>query len=84
LEHVVASSDSSVRGYIGLQFTPTPSILKWAEGLGQSLYYAAQTERQAGIVLTLAKGEERFFRLDRLNKTIKAHGLKVKVWVKWK
>lgn len=54
---------------------------KWAEGLGQALYYAAMTDRQAGVVLIIKRGEQRY--IDRINKAIAANKLKVKVWVKW-
>jgi hypothetical protein len=40
---------------------------KWAEGLGQSLYYALKTGKKAGLVLIVkGKGEERY--IERANK----------------
>lgn len=50
---------------------------KWAEGIGQALYYAERTGRKPGVVLILeADGEERF--LKRLNAV--ADRYLIKVW----
>jgi hypothetical protein len=50
---------------------------KWAEAIGQSLYYAKMTGRKPGIVLIKSeKGDERFAR--RLREV--ATGEKIKVW----
>jgi hypothetical protein len=47
---------------------------KWAEAIGQSLFYSAMTSKKAGIVLIVNdKSKARY--LKRLNTTIEAHGL---------
>ena len=52
---------------------------KWAESIGQSLYYASQTGKHAGIVLIMEKsGDERY--LDRIHTTIKYFNLPIVVW----
>ena len=50
---------------------------KWAEAIGQSLFYAKMTDRNPGIVLIMAeKGNERFAK--RLREV--ASQEKIKVW----
>jgi hypothetical protein len=52
---------------------------KWAEGLGQALYYGSQTGRRPGVVLIMEKpGDERY--RERLDGAIRAYGLPVEVW----
>ena len=52
---------------------------KWAEAIGQSLYYGAMSGRQPGIVLIIQAPEEcRFF--NRLQTTIQKSGLPIHVW----
>jgi hypothetical protein len=52
---------------------------KWAEAIGQSLYYAAMTGKKAGIVLIVnPRTKDRY--LKRLNKAIEAHSLDIDVW----
>jgi hypothetical protein len=43
---------------------------KWAEAVGQSAYYALQTQKKAGIVLILESPKDIKFWI-RLNSTIK-------------
>jgi len=52
---------------------------KWAESLGQALYYALQTGKQAGIVLILEDPKDRKYWL-RLNSTIAHFHLPVHTW----
>ena len=52
---------------------------KWAESLGQTLYYSLQTGKRAGIVLILEKPEDRKY-LIRLNSTIQHFGMPVDTW----
>jgi len=53
---------------------------KWAEAIGQSLYYSAITGKKAGIVLLVnPRTKDRY--LTRLNKAIEAHNLDIDVWV---
>ncbi len=53
---------------------------KWAEAIGQSLYYSAMTGKKAGIVLIVnPRTKDRY--LKRLNKAIEAHSLNIDVWI---
>ncbi|WP_157825864.1 hypothetical protein [Colwellia sp. Bg11-28] len=52
---------------------------KWAESLGQALFYSAMTGKKAGIVLIVnPRTKDRF--LKRLNKAIADNNLDVDVW----
>jgi hypothetical protein len=51
---------------------------KWAEALGQSLWYAHQTGLRAGVVLILPGGDRTH--LVRLESVIADQGLPVDVW----
>ncbi len=52
---------------------------KWAEAIGQSLYYSAMTGKKAGVVLIVKKStKERYLR--RIEKTIEDKKLDIKVW----
>ena len=49
---------------------------KWAESIGQALYYAQSTGRKPGVLVILRdKGDERF--LKRLRSVAKEQGIKV-------
>ncbi|MDZ4185777.1 MAG: hypothetical protein U1D97_12450 [Desulfuromonadales bacterium] len=50
---------------------------KWAESIGQSLYYADRTGRKPGVLLIVGEDDQRF--LDRLE-TVAAKS-KIKVWI---
>lgn len=52
---------------------------KWAESLGQALYYSLQTGKRAGIVLILERPEDRKYLL-RLNSTIEQFKVPVDTW----
>ena len=52
---------------------------KWAEAIGQSLYYSLQTGKKAGIVLILEKEKDRKF-LIRLNSTVTNFKLPIDTW----
>ena len=52
---------------------------KWAESLGQALYYSLQTSKRAGIVLILERPEDRKYFI-RLNSTIQHFRLPVDTW----
>lgn len=52
---------------------------KWAESLGQALYYSIQTGKRAGIVLILKRPSDRKY-LVRLNSTIQHLNLPIDVW----
>lgn len=53
---------------------------KWAEAIGQSLYYSSCTGKRAGVVLIL-DGESEFRFLRRLQATIKSAALPIDVWI---
>jgi hypothetical protein len=64
--------------------TPTHAVEfdfgpKWAEAIGQSLNYALQTNKRAGIVLIIRDPSERKY-LIRLNSIIAHHNLPIDVW----
>lgn len=52
---------------------------KWAEAIGQSLYYSLQTGKRAGIVLILEDQQDRVYWL-RLNSTIQHFRLPIDTW----
>ncbi|SMF16157.1 hypothetical protein [Desulfovibrio gilichinskyi] len=53
---------------------------KWAEAIGQSLYYASCTGKRAGVVLIMNKEKDIRF-LRRLNEAITYAKLPIDVWV---
>jgi len=53
---------------------------KWQEAIGQSLYYSAQTEKKAGVVLIIKKTNENKY-IQRFEKTIKTFNLPVDYWI---
>lgn len=52
---------------------------KWAEAIGQSLYYSLQTGKRAGIVLILENETDRKYWI-RLNSTIQHFKLPLDTW----
>ena len=48
---------------------------KWAEGIGQSLYYADVTGKKPGVGLIVGKKDKRY--LKRLNRLAKKYNIKV-------
>ena len=52
---------------------------KWAESIGQALYYAAETGRRAGIVLIMTRPDDDRY-LRRLRRAIAYHQLPIDVW----
>jgi hypothetical protein len=52
---------------------------KWAESIGQSLYYAIQTNKAAGIVLILETAADYKYFI-RLNTVVKTFKLPIDVW----
>jgi len=47
---------------------------KWAEGIGQALFYGVKTGRKPGVLLILENdGDERF--IERLNLTAEKYGI---------
>ena len=53
---------------------------KWAEAIGQSLYYALQTNKKAGIGLIIEQSKDYKYWL-RLNSTIMHHNLPIRTWI---
>ncbi len=53
---------------------------KWAEAIGQSLYYASCTGKRAGVVLIMNKEKDDRF-LRRLNEAITYAKLPIDVWI---
>ncbi len=53
---------------------------KWAESIGQALYYGIKTSKKPGILIIIENPHERRF-LKRLTLTIKESHLPIKVWV---
>lgn len=49
---------------------------KWAESIGQALYYGICTDRQAGVVLIMEKETDTRY-LERLNAVAEQHGIRV-------
>jgi len=54
---------------------------KWAEAIGQALYYSEQTGRWPGVVLIMEDHENGFKYLIRLLKGISMTNLKWRVWI---
>ncbi len=52
---------------------------KWAESVGQSLYYAAQTSRKAAVVLIMENMQQDKKYLHRLENVSKAHD--IDIWI---
>ena len=52
---------------------------KWAESIGQALYYSIQTGKRAGVVLILEKQKDYKYWI-RLNTIIEHYGLPIDSW----
>jgi hypothetical protein len=52
---------------------------KWAESVGQSLYYEKMLDKQAGVLLVVEGREEERF-INRLMAVAVEHGIKVWIW----
>ncbi len=52
---------------------------KWAESIGQALYYGLQTGKRPGVVLILEKDSDRRYWI-RLNTTIQHYDLPIDTW----
>ena len=50
---------------------------KWAESIGQALYYGAKTGRKAGVVLIMEGGESDLKHLTRLQAVAGQHGIDI-------
>jgi len=48
---------------------------KWAEGIGQSLYYAEMTNKKPAVALIVGKKDQRF--LNRINKVASKAGITI-------
>lgn len=54
---------------------------KWAEAIGQSLHYATQTEKKAGIVIIMENPDRDNKLLKRLKMTIEENDLPIDYWL---
>lgn len=54
---------------------------KWAEAIGQSLHYAAQTGKLPGIVLIIEDEKKDTEKYKRLVETIEFWNLPIDVWI---
>ncbi len=52
---------------------------KWAEAIGQALYYSSQTGKKAGIFLIITETND-WKHLEKIKKVIKNKGIDVKIW----
>lgn len=55
-------------------------VPKWAEAIGQALYYSLRTGKTAGIVLILERESDYKYWI-RLNTTMENHRLNIKTWI---
>jgi hypothetical protein len=53
---------------------------KWAESIGQALYYSIQTGKRAGVVLILENKDDYKYWI-RLNTIIEHFGLPIDTWI---
>lgn len=53
---------------------------KWADAIGQSLYYSAMTGKRAGVVLIMEKETDRKY-LMRIRTVIDTFSLQIDTWV---
>jgi hypothetical protein len=51
----------------------------WAEGIGQSFYYALQTGKKPGIVLILENPKDKIYWI-RMNTTIQHFNMPIDTW----
>ena len=51
----------------------------WHHSIGQSLHYALQTNKRAGVLLIIELPKDRKY-LERLNRVIKTYNLPIDVW----
>ena len=52
---------------------------KWAEAIGQALYYSSKTGKKAGIFLIIVKKRD-WNNLEKIKRVIKTQGIDVKIW----
>ena len=52
---------------------------KWAEAIGQALYYSSKTGKQPGIFLIIAEKRD-WNNLEKIKRVIKTQGMDVKIW----
>ena len=52
---------------------------KWAEAIGQALYYSSKTGKQSGIVLIITKDND-LNNLEKIKVVAKKYGVKIKLW----
>ncbi len=52
---------------------------KWAEAIGQSLYYGVKTGKQPGIILIIPK-EKDMRHMEKIKEVVRENGLNIKLW----
>ena len=50
---------------------------KWAESIGQSLFYAIKTEKKPAVLLIMERGQKDIKYLKRFNTVAKKHGIQL-------
>ena len=54
---------------------------KWAESIGQALYYAGETGKKAGVVLISENPNKDMRYIQRFHNAVNKAGLKVRLWI---
>ena len=52
---------------------------KWAEAIGQALYYSSKTGKKAGIFLIILKKND-WKNLEKIKRVVREKGIKIKIW----
>jgi hypothetical protein len=52
---------------------------KWAESIGQALYYSSKTGKKAGIYLIITKKND-WKNLEKIKRVVKDKGMNIKIW----
>lgn len=79
LTEVVLTDHTRVDCLTGEYAVEVDFAVKWAEAVGQALFYGAMTGRKAGVLLIMEKdGDGRY--LKRLKLTIEEFALPIRIW----
>jgi hypothetical protein len=52
---------------------------KWAEAIGQALYYSSKTGKKAGIFLIISQKND-WKNLEKIKRVVKEKGMNIKIW----
>ena len=52
---------------------------KWAEAIGQALYYSSKTGKKAGIFLIISQKKD-WKNLEKIKRVVKEKGMNIKIW----